>query len=260
MTKDDSAEFCIIKEVFYMKRISSCRLPALLLLLVMLSACSGDMTITDQNGKAIEVSSVGKHTYTFNLADKPVIESRWENPFIDVKENDWFYDAVRYCYENGLMNGTTEITFSPALPTSRAMIVSILWRLEGSPDTGSVTFADVSADQYYADAVAWAASEGIVSGYDEKTFAPDDAVTREQMAAILYRYGNYKGWDMSEDVSLDGFSDAYAVSGYAQPAIYWAASHGIISGMEDNLLAPQSDATRAQVASILMNLCKNFAV
>lgn len=231
---------------------------ALLLALAMLPACQSDMTITDQNGKAIEVSAAGDDTYTFNLPEKSVIEDGWDNPFIDVEEGDWFYDPVRYCYVNGLMRGTTQNTFSPDLSTSRAMIVSILWRLEGSPETGNNPFADVPAERYYAPAVAWADSEGIVSGYSEESFGPDDAVTREQMAAILYRYGNYKGWDLSEDVTLDGFSDAYTASGYAQPAIYWAVAHGILSGTDENLLDPQGNATRAQVASILMRVRENM--
>ena len=238
------------------------KLLALLLAFVMLPACtSQDMSIVDQNGKTIHVASDGKDTYTFKLPSEKQTElSSWDNPFIDVTESDWFYKSVRYCHENRLVRGTTENTYSPSQPTSRAMIVSILWRLEGSPDTGTAAFTDVPANQYYADAVAWAASEGIVSGYSEDTFAPEQAITREQMASILYRYAEYHHWDTTITTMLDRFTDAHTASAYAEDALSWAASHGIISGMEDNLLTPYGEATRAQVAAILMNLCENFAI
>ena len=137
------------------------RLLALSMALLLLPACAAntDMTITDQNGKEIEVSSAGNDTYTFKVPTSKPLANGWDNPFIDVTEGAWYYDAVRYCYENSLMRGTTENTFSPNAPTSRAMIVAILWRLEGSPSAGRNTFRDVPENQYYADAVAWAASQ-----------------------------------------------------------------------------------------------------
>lgn len=237
------------------------KLLALLLALALLPACSSqDMSIVDQNGKTIQVASDGKDSYTFRIPEKQPALSAWENPFTDVSEGDWFYKPVRYCHENSLMQGTTETTFSPHQPASRAMIVSILWRLEGAPDTGTVTFSDVPANQYYADAVAWAASKGIVSGYDTEHFVPDAPVSREQLASILYRYAAYREWDTTITTMLDSFADANAISPYAEDALSWAASHNIISGMEDNLLTPQGEATRAQVAAILMNLCKNYTV
>lgn len=237
------------------------KLLALLLSLALLPACaSQDMSIVDQNGKTIAVASEGKDTYTFKLPSTQEVNlSAWDNPFIDVEESDWFYKSVRYCHENNLVRGTTANTYSPDLSTSRAMIVSILWRLDGSPDAGAVTFSDVPADQYYADAVTWAASEGIVSGYSEDIFAPEQAITREQLASILYRYTEYHTWDLTSSDVLDTFTDAHAVSAYAKDALSWAASHGVISGMEDNLLTPQGEATRAQVAAILMNFCEKVA-
>lgn len=237
------------------------KLAAIFLALLMLPACgsSGDMKITDQNGKEIEVSSTGNDTYTFKLPSAQPNTLGWDNPFIDVKEGAWYYDAVRYCHENGLMNGTTSNTFSPDIPTSRAMIVSILWRLEGSPATGRNTFTDVPDEQYYADAVAWAASEDIVSGYSDDIFAPDEAITREQLAAILYRYAAYRSWGLSHDATLDSFVDAHIASAYATDALSWATDKNVISGMDDNLLTPKGNASRAQVASILMRICENIA-
>ena len=231
----------------------------LLLALTLLCGCGGqNMTIIDKDGKSIDVASAGKDTYTFSLPEKNTTPlPQWDNPFTDVTEGNWFYQSVRYCHENGLISGTTESNFSPDAPASRAMVVSILWRLEGAPETDSAIFVDIPADEYYADAVAWAASEKIVSGYDAEHFAPDAPVSREQLAAILYRYASYHNWDMMPG-SLSDFADADTVSPYAEDAVAWAAAQGIINGMEDHLLTPQGEATRAQFASILMNLCENI--
>lgn len=262
MTKDDISFVSQNQGGFVMrKKHFFSRLLALSMALLLLPACAAntDMTITDQNGKEIEVSSAGNDTYTFKVPTSKPLANGWDNPFIDVTEGAWYYDAVRYCYENSLMLGTTENTFSPNAPTSRAMIVAILWRLEGSPSAGRNTFRDVPENQYYADAVAWAASQGIVSGFSDEIFAPGDAITREQMAAILYRYASYQNWDIFHTQTLDAFADAHTASGYAEDALSWAASHDIISGTEDRLLTPRGEATRAQVATILMNLCETIA-
>ncbi len=239
-------------------------LPVLLLCVTLLCACSSnDISIVDQNGKSIAVSSAGNDTYTFKLPGSQNTNIAWDNPFIDVGETNWFYDAVRYCYENELMRGTTKTTFSPQIPTSRAMIVSTLWRLEGSPEVGRTYFSDVADTQYYADAVAWAASQEIVSGYSEDTFCPDQSITREELAAILYRYAAYNAWNTSEasfaDVTLEDFTDAHTASAYAEDALHWAYAQGILNGMEDRLLTPKGEATRAQVASILMRICETIA-
>lgn len=237
------------------------KLPAFLLSLVLLSGCTGqDMTIIDQNGKPVDVAAAGKNTYTFQLpSNQKASLPQQETPFLDMDQEDWFYESVRFCYENHLMSGITENAFQPGLSTSRAMIVSILWRLDGSPAAGENAFSDVPSEQYYADAVAWAAAEGIVSGYDATHFAPDAPISREQFAAILYRYAAYHQWDCSFDVTLTDFADASAVSPYAADALSWAVSHGIISGMDNQFLSPQSEATRAQAAAILMHLCETFA-
>ena len=174
-------------------------------------------------------------------------------PFTDVAESDWFFDAVDYVYDEGLMSGTDGITFSPNVNTTRGMIVSILYRMEGSPAmTATAPFLDVTADQYYAPAVAWASSNGIVSGYDAQTFGPNDNITREQMASILQRYAQYKGLDVTASGNLSAFIDAANVSGWATDSVSWAVDQGLISGRGDGILAPQANATRAEVASILM--------
>lgn len=177
-------------------------------------------------------------------------------PFMDVKETDWFCEAVRYVYARGMMGGTGANTFSPGATTTRAMIVTILYRLEGSPEGPGSVFTDVPAGQYYTGAVGWASSVGVVNGYEDDTFRPDDPITREQMAAILCRYAQYKGVDISRRADLTRFPDSAKVSTYAVEPMGWAVETGLITGM-DGLLAPGGSATRAQIATILMRLCEN---
>lgn len=177
-------------------------------------------------------------------------------PFMDVKETDWFYEAVRYVYARGMMGGTGANTFSPGATTTRAMIVTILYRLEGAPEGPGSVFTDVPDGQYYTGAVGWAASAGVVNGYGDGTFQPDAPITREQMAAILCRYAQYKGVDVSRRAGLTRFPDSAKVSPYAVDAMGWAVEVGLIGGM-DGLLAPGGSATRAQIATILMRLCQN---
>ena len=171
----------------------------------------------------------------------------------------WYYDAVQYVYENGMMNGISETAFGPDVTTSRAMIVTILYRLENEPETPAAGFTDVAAGTYYADAVAWAAANGIVTGVSETVFAPDNAITREQMAAILYRYAQFKGWDVTAGSGLSAYADASRISVYAVEAMRWANAEGLITGVTDTALEPQGSATRAQVATILMRFCENIA-
>ena len=178
-------------------------------------------------------------------------------PFTDVAKQNWFYDDVVYVYENGLMNGTSSTTFAPEQKTTRAMIVTILWRLEGSPAAKEAAeFQDVSAGAYYAEAVAWAAENGIVNGFGDGRFAPDDAITREQLAAILYRYSRYCGQSTAATASLDSFSDAASVSGYAREALVWAYEAGIVRGTSDNQINPIGFATRAEAAAMLHRYLK----
>ncbi len=236
------------------------RLLALVLALALLPACSsGDLTVIDQNGESIKISATENGSYAFKLpSDQQTLPEEWANPFIDVMNGSWYYDAVRYCYENGIMRGTSHNTFSPNLATSRGMIVATLWRLEGSPHIGQNPFLDVPEDVYYADAVAWAASHGIVDGYSDTLFGPEDPITREQLAAILYRYAAFNAYDTNARVSLDNFDDAFTASAYAEDALSWATAHKILNGTADGLLIPRGEATRAQVATILMGWCQNF--
>ena len=180
-------------------------------------------------------------------------------PFTDVKKTDWFYEAVQYVYENGMMSGTGDTTFSPDTTTTRGMIVTILHRMEGKPSAAGEKFVDVAAGQYYADAVAWASANGIVSGYGNNLFGPNDPITREQMAAILYRYVQHKGYDDAVKGDVSTFADGNQVSSYAVKAMNWAVGVGMISGVGNNLLDPAGSATRAQVATILMRFCENIA-
>ena len=177
-------------------------------------------------------------------------------PFGDVKTADWFYNDVKYVYEKGMMAGTAADVFAPNATTTRAMIVTILYRLEGSPAvTGTSAFVDVPAGQWYTDAVNWAAANQIVKGTSATTFAPNDSITREQMAAILYRYAQYKGYDVTKKADLSGYSDNSQVSAYAKDALAWANAAKLINGVTNTTLAPQGNATRAQVSAILHRFC-----
>ena len=190
------------------------------------------------------------------------VYAKWEKeapvllPFLDVTKSDWFYEDVAYVYENGLMNGVGEGLFGPNATTTRAMVVTILYRLEGEPAvTGDTPFTDLVAGQYYLDAVAWASTNDIVNGVTSTTFAPNDPITREQMAAILYRYAQYKGMDTTDRGNLGSFADGNTVSPYAVEAMAWANAEGLINGVENNRLNPTGQAFRSQVAAILHRFC-----
>ena len=195
------------------------------------------------------------------LLPTSVFASNQNMPFSDVDASDWFYDSVQYVYENSMMSGTGEDTFSPDTTTTRGMIVTILHSMEGKPAAKGQTFGDVAADQYYANAVAWASANGIVSGYSNGNFGPNDPITREQMAAILYKYAIYKDRDVSagEDTNILSYDDALEISEYAVPAIQWAVADGLMSGTSASTLSPTGSATRAQVATILMQFCSKSA-
>ena len=178
----------------------------------------------------------------------------WENPFTDVSENDWFYSNVKYANENGLMNGTTNTTFAPNEPLTRGMLVAILYRAEGEPAVNkSIPFSDVKADMYYANAIIWAQQNGIVNGITENAFAPDDNITREQIAAIMFRYAKYKGYDASvgENTNILSYTDADSISEYAISAMQYAVGSGLMKGKTENTINPQDNATRAEIAAIL---------
>ena len=181
-----------------------------------------------------------------------------EMPFTDVSPDAWYTDAVQYVYENGIMNGTSATAFQPDETTTRAMIVTMLHRLEGEPDAAGTSFADVPTDAYYADAVAWAEANDIVNGVSETAFAPDEPITREQMAAILYRYASYRGCDVTASGSLTRYTDASQISEYAVTAMQWANGNGLITGDTRTTLHPLGHATRAEVATILMRFCQDI--
>jgi hypothetical protein len=186
-----------------------------------------------------------------------VLAANSKNPFTDVRKSDWFYNEVQYVYENGLMEGTASNTFSPKVTTSRGMLVTILWRLEGQPTVSGTAFTDVASGQWYTDAVQWASANSIVEGYGNGKFGPNNTLTREQMATILYRYAAYKGYDVTASADLSKFTDAGKISSYAATAMSWANATGLITGMTDTTLAPQGSAIRAQAATILMRFCEN---
>ena len=176
-------------------------------------------------------------------------------PFTDVKSGDWFCPYVKYVYDNGLFAGTSETTFEPNTAMTRGMFVTVLWAREGKPAAKDSTFKDLKAD-WYKTAVNWAAANGIIGGYDAEHFGPDDYVTRQQMAAIMYQYAKYKGYDTEANGSLDQFKDASSVASYAETAMKWAVGHKIIAGT-GNGLEPDGNATRAQVAVVLQAFNNN---
>lgn len=197
-------------------------------------------------------------TGTFALEEEE--EEPWPPfPFTDVPETMWYYDSVYYVYAHGLMNGTAATLFSPGNPTTRGMLVTILYRMEGSPQgAGWGPFTDVTPGAYYAQPIAWAAWNGIVNGITSTTFAPDRNVTREQMAAILYRYTAWKGWDVSQQGNLFQFTDWQKVQAYARTPLAWAVASGLIQGKENQRLDPGGPATRAEVATILQRFHSTY--
>lgn len=197
-------------------------------------------------------------TGTFALEEEE--EEPWPPfPFTDVPETMWYYDSVYYVYAHGLMNGTAATLFSPGNPTTRGMLVTILYRMEGSPQgAGWGPFTDVTPGAYYAQPIAWAAWNGIVNGITSTTFAPDRNVTREQMAAILYRYTAWKEWDVSQQGNLFQFTDWQKVQTYARTPLAWAVASGLIQGKENQRLDPGGPATRAEVATILQRFHSTY--
>ena len=239
------------------------------------------LAVTDMDGEELDITPISNTRYTFEMPCGPVtVEASFTKPgeepqptpepeptpppsvqsFTDVSASAWYYDAVSYVYENGMMEGTGGTLFQPAVTTTRGMIVTMLYRLEGEPAAGQSTFTDVAAGAWYTSAVAWASANGIVEGYGNDRFGPDDTITREQMAAILYRYAQYKGYDVTaSDGSLSGYTDAGQVSAWAQTAMVWANAKGLITGTGAAVLNPLGNASRAEVAAILMRFVENVA-
>ena len=226
------------------------------------------LTVTDRFGDAVQVTENADGTYTFPMPNGQVTvtatfvetEEPVDEPFVDVAEGDWFYDAVVYAYQNELMDGVGGNRFAPNSETTRAQLVTILYRLEGQPAvSGDLPFTDVEAGIWYTDAILWAAQNNIVNGVSDTEFAPGDDLTRQQLVTILYRYAEAKGYDVSASADLSGYPDADQVQDYAQPAMAWAVAENIIQGMEDGTLKPAGNASRAQIATILMRFCEDVA-
>ena len=226
-----------------------------------------NLTVTDVNGNELALTDDGNGKYTFTMPGSAVTISavfapeQLSNPFTDIKERDWFYNEVLYAYAHGLMEGIGNNLFAPKAVTSRAQLVTVLYRLEGAPAvTNRDAFTDVADSAWYCDAVAWAAANGIVDGYGNGKFGPDDPITREQMAAILYRYAAYKGYDTAANVDLSSYTDAGEIASWAVASLSWANAAGLITGRSAAALAPTGTATRAEVAAILMRFCENVVI
>ena len=220
------------------------------------------ITVTDKDGKPVEVTVKPDGTYTFKQPSGKVTvkvtyrptDRPWNNPFTDVSEGDWYYEAVRFVQERGLMNGYSDGRFGPNDTLSRAQLAQILFNKEGRPGVNYLlTFSDVAGEAWYTEAVRWAASQGIVSGYGNGTFGPNDPITREQLAVMLWRYS---GSPAATNKELH-FNDTDEISGFALEALRWAVENGILNGYGDGRLGPQGQATRAQVAQMLKNFIEN---
>ena len=230
------------------------------------------LTVTDKDGQEIQLTDQGDGKYTFTMPSSAVtVEAVFTEitsdddglPFIDVPAGAWYEDAAAYVYEHGLMEGTSDTMFSPDMTTSRAMIATILWRLSGSPVVNyAMDYTDVDPAAWYGEAVRWATSEGVVSGYGNGLFGANDPITREQFAAMLWRYAQTQGYDVSigEETNILSYTDALDVAEYAIPAMQWACGAGIISGTGDNMLSPRGSAIRAQAAAMLMRFCEAYTV
>ncbi len=221
-----------------------------------------EIIVTDKNGKPVEVTRNPDGTYTFKQPSGKVtievtykeVNTPWNNPFADVSENDWYYEAVRFVQERGLMNGYSDGRFGPNDTLSRVQLAQILFNKEGRPGVNYLLdFSDVAGEAWYAEAVRWAASQGIVGGYGDGTFGPNDPITREQLAVMLWRYS---GSPAATNKELH-FNDTDEISGFALEALRWAVENGILNGYGDGRLGSQGQATRAQVAQMLKNFIEN---
>lgn len=213
------------------------------------------LSVIQTNGTQVSLTNAGNNQYTFTMPSgkvtvNSVFNPIWNNPFVDVAENAWYYDAVKFVSKNGLMNGIGNGQFAPENHLSRAMLAQILYNKEGRPATiGNRTFADVAFGAWYADAVRWASEKGIVAGYGDNLFGPDSDITREQFAVMLYRYA---GSPVPPNLALD-FVDANKISDWARDAVCWAVDQGILNGKGNGILDPAGKATRAEAAQMLKN-------
>lgn len=238
------------------------------------AAGEGTLTVTDANGKTVALTDLGSGKYTFKMpsakvsvgfkttADQPCDGGKDcpSAPFTDVDTAKWYHLSVDYVLTHKMMNGVSSRAFAPNANLTRGMLVQILYNLEGKPKGTAANFSDVQADAWYAEAVGWAASNKVVTGYADGTFRPNAAVTREQAAAILYRYAKSKGIDVSvgENTNILSYVDVQQASEYAIPALQWAVGAGVLNGKNDSRLAPTGTATRAEIAAIMQRWCENI--
>lgn len=235
----------------------------------------GTLTVTDANGKSVALTDLGSGKYAFKMPSSKVnvaFAASGETkpcdggkdcpsaPFKDVDTGKWYHVSIDYVLTHSIMNGVSGTSFAPNSNLTRGMLVQILFNLEGKPQSASASFSDVKADAWYAKAVGWAAANKVVTGYADGTFRPNTAVTREQAAAILYRYAQSKGIDVSvgEDTNILSYADALQASEYAIPALQWAVGAGVLNGKSGNLLAPTGTATRAEIAAIMQRWCEKI--
>ena len=227
------------------------------------------VTVKDAKGNAIAVTKNADGTYSYTQpSSKVTVDATFKKAgtqsagrFIDVNPDDWFYDAVNAAARLGIVNGMTENTYEPQRELTRAMFAAMLHRCyDGSePSQYKYTFKDVPDDMWYTEDIRWAAEKGIINGYDENTFAPDDTITREQAVAMMYRYTNFKGIDTTkaDNSVIAAYSDYEEISDYARDAFAWARTAGVINGRSDSILAPRDNITRAEIAQILVNYMRN---
>ena len=234
----------------------------------------GTLTVTDANGKSVALTDLGSGKYTFKMpsakvsvgfkttADQPCDGGKDcpSAPFTDVDTAKWYHLSVDYVLTHKMMNGVSSRAFAPNANLTRGMLVQILYNLEGKPKGTAANFSDVQADAWYAEAVGWAATNKVVTGYADGTFRPNAAVTREQAAAILYRYAQSKDIDVSvgENTNILSYVDVQQASEYAIPALQWAVGAGVLNGKNDSRLAPTGTATRAEIAAIMQRWCENI--
>lgn len=226
-----------------------------------------DLTVTRPSGNTVKVEHVRGNVFRFAMPGVRVTVDaefvRTTMPFTDVSRGQWFYDAVSFVYWRDLMDGVTSTQFAPDATTTRAMVVQILYRMAGSPTVrGSSPFYDVSNGAWYADAVIWAEANDIVNGMTTTTFAPNTAVTREQLATMLYRYAQYRHYNTSAGANTNilSYYDANRISEYAFSALQWACGEGVMDGTGTGYLSPQGQATRAQLAAMLMRFCMEYRI
>ena len=218
-------------------------------------------TILDENGNPVAVMDHGDGTFRFKMPAGGVsVDTKFTkiDYFDDVNEDDWFDEASWFCAAHGLMQGTGHRQFDGNIGTNRAMLVTVLYRLGNSSDSLENIFSDVEEGKWYSEAIAWAAHNKIVEGYGNGNFGPNDTLTREQMVAVLYRYSVFMKYDASKLNDLDSFTDADAISGWALAAMKWAVGNGIVEGVGNDLVSPETGATRAQFAAIMQRFCTGF--